>query len=72
VDVLAGAVIVAGTNVLVRPVTADAVRSTGLLKPLRAVTVILDVLEPPAVTVREVGLEEIVKSGPTTVKLIPD
>jgi hypothetical protein len=66
VDVVAGGVIVVGRNVGVRPVGADAVRSTGLLNPLSAATVIVEVLEPPAVIVREVGLADRVKSGPTT------
>ena len=66
VDVVAGGVIVVGRNVGVRPVGADAVRSTGLLNPLSAVIVIVEVLELPAVTIRDPGLEETEKSGPTT------
>jgi hypothetical protein len=66
VDVVVGGVIVVGRNVGVRPVGADAVRATGLLNPLSAVTVIVEVLEPPAAIVREVGLVDRVKSGPTT------
>jgi hypothetical protein len=49
------------------PVGGDAVRSTGLLKPPTGVTLITEVLEPPAVIVREVGLVDKLKSGPTTV-----
>jgi len=66
VDVMVGGVIVVGRNVGVRPVGADAVRSTGLLNPLIAVTVIVEVSDPPAVIVRDPGLVDREKSGPTT------
>jgi len=66
VDVVAGGGIVVGRNVGVRPVGADAVRSTGLLNPLSAVIVIVKVLELPAVIIRDARLEETEKSGPTT------
>jgi hypothetical protein len=70
VDVVVGGVIVVGRNVGVRPVGADEVRSTGLLNPLIGVTVIVEVLDPPAVIVRDPGLVDKEKSGPTTLTSI--
>jgi len=61
-----GDVTVVGLNEVVMPVGEDAVRSTGLLKPPTGVMPIVEVLEPPAVIVREVGLVDKLKSGPTT------
>jgi hypothetical protein len=61
-----GGVTVVGANVVVRPVGAVAVRSTGLLKPPTGFTVIVEVCEPPPVIVTEAGLGDTVKSGPTT------
>ena len=68
VDVVGG-VMVVGVNVRVRPAGGDAVRSTGPLKPLRGVTVIVAVCESPGVIVKRVGLDASVKSGPTTVTI---
>jgi len=70
VEVVAGGVIVAGRKVAVRPVGADANRSIGLLNPLVVATVIVEVLESPAVIVRDAGLGAMKKSGRTTVTLI--
>ena len=69
-EVVAGGVIVAGRNLAVRPVGADANRSIGLLNPLVVATVIVEVLESPAVIVRDGGLGAMKKSGRTTVTLI--
>jgi hypothetical protein len=60
----AGGVTDAGLGVAVTPVGAPvAVKLTAELKPLRDVTVIVDVSEPPSAIVNEVGEADIEKSG---------
>ena len=53
-----------GDNVQVRPVVGDtvAVRPTTPLKPWRAVTVIVEMPDAPALDETDVGLEATVKS----------
>jgi len=66
VDVVGG-VMVAGLKAGVIPAGAVAVRVMGLLNPPMGLMMIVDVFEPPAVIVREAGLVDMVKSGPTTI-----
>jgi hypothetical protein len=58
---------VVGLKVGVIPVDEVAVRATALLKPPTGLTLTVEVFEPPAVIVSEVGAADMVKSGPTTV-----
>ncbi len=57
-----------GFNPVVRLVDEDVTaKVTVPAKPLRLVSAIVDVPEEPCTLVREVGLDEIVKSGTVTV-----
>jgi hypothetical protein len=67
-------VILVGLMLAVRPGDGVTVRDTMPVKPLRGVTVIVEVPEEPTPSVRLDGLAEIAKSGdvvPVTVTVTP-